>query len=136
MNSIELARKLGAALQQEPEYIRYQIAKQQNDEDQELQELMQAFEVQRMKLNAEMSKDDRDEEKIRELNKGLRDLYMQLMRNENMAEYQDAKAAMDDRVKYINSIISLCVAGEDPETCEPAATGCGSGGCGGCKGCS
>lgn len=135
MNTIELARKLGAAIQQEPDYIRYHIAKQANDEDEALQQAIAAFDTLRTRLNAEMAKDARDDEKITQLNSDLRAQYTLVMSNPNMTAYREAKAALDEKVNYINAIISLSVSGEDPETCEPTSA-CGPGGCAGCKGCS
>jgi len=136
MDMIKLTRELGAAIQQDTRYVNLQVARQNNEEDEGLQELIKEFNLQRMNLNNEVSKDERDEEKIKAVNAAVRAIYDEIMNNPNMAAYEAAKQEMDALTAKITGIISLCVNGEDPETCEPSV-GCGSqGGCSGCSGCS
>ena len=58
------------------------------------------------------------------------------MLNENMRKFEEAKQNVDDMMNYLIQILSLCVNGEDPATCEPKSEegGC-SGNCGTCGGC-
>ena len=135
MDMIKLTRELGAAIQQDTRYVNLQVARQNNEDDEGLQELIKEFNLQRMSLNNEVSKDERDEEKIKAVNAAVRSVYDEIMNNPNMAAYEAAKQEMDALTAKITGIISLCVNGEDPETCEPSG-GCGSGGgCSGCSGC-
>ena len=70
MTTIEAARKLGAALQADEAYIKYTEAVKKNDENEELQKIISEFNLKRMNLDAEISKDDaeKSEEKIKTLN--------------------------------------------------------------------
>lgn len=133
MNVIEITRQLGKAIQEDPRYIEYSRAKELNDADEELQKLIGEFNVGRMQLNREMSKSDKDQDKIAEMNTKIRGIYADIMRNENMARFNDAKSEFDGMMIEINKILQLCANGEDPETCEPTSSCTGS--CATCGGC-
>lgn len=129
MDIIEMTRKLGVAIQEEPSYIAYQAARAANDEDEALQKLIGEFNMLRISLSNENGE---NEKKTEELNEKLRACYHEIMQNENMQAFNQAKDDLDRLVNQITTIITLCVNGEDPETCE--SSGC-SGSCSGCSGC-
>ena len=133
MDLIQQTRALGAAIQQDSRFVALQIARQNNEEDEGLQELIKELNLQRLNLNNEISKEPRDEEKLKAINTAFRAVYDEIMQNPNMQAYEAAKTDMDALVANINGILALCVNGEDPETCTPSG-GCGSG-CSGCSGC-
>ncbi len=130
MDIMELTRKLGAAIQEEPSYIAYQAARAANDGDEELQKLIGEFNMLRISISNENGGEN--ETKMEELNEKLRACYNEIMPNENMQAFNQAKDELDRLVNQITTIITLCVNGEDPETCE--ASGC-TGSCSGCSGC-
>ncbi len=132
MDVIEITRELGKAIQADPRYCKYLSARSKNDADEELQQLIGEFNMGRMQLNREMSKQDKDQDKISEMNLKIRDIYGKIMENPNMAEYNDAKAEFDDLMIRINGILQLCANGEDPATCEPSNC---TGSCATCGGC-
>ncbi|MDR1892227.1 MAG: YlbF family regulator [Oscillospiraceae bacterium] len=133
MDIIEQTRALGAAIQQDSRFVALQIARQSNEEDEGLQELIKELNLQRLNLNNEISKEPRDEEKVKAINTAFRAVYDEIMQNPNMQNYEAAKTDMDALTANITGILALCVNGEDPETCTPSG-GCGSG-CSGCAGC-
>ena len=133
MNVIEITRELGKAIQADPRYSAYLAAREKNDSDEELQRLIGEFNMGRMQLNREMSKTDKDQDKINELNQKVRGIYADIMRNENMAAYNNAKSEFDDMILEVNRIIQLCANGEDPATCD-TKSGC-TGSCETCGGC-
>ncbi len=133
MTVIELTRELGKAIQADPRYHEYNAARQANDSDEELQKLIGEFNMQRMQLNREMSKPDKDQDKISSMNLSIRELYGKIMANEHMAVFNDCKTAFDDMMLEIQNILTLCANGEDPETCEPKSSCTGS--CATCGGC-
>ena len=51
-----------------------------------------------------------------------------------MVAFQEAKDKMDSMTKQIDAIITLCLQGEDPDTCHPDLSQC-SGDCSACGGC-
>ena len=134
MTTIEAARKLGAAMQADEAYIRYADAVKKNDENEELQVKISEFNLKRMNLDNELSKDDneKDSEKIQALNTELRAIYDEIMANPAMVEFNAAKAGMDKLLQDINTIIMMCAQGADPETCEISAC---TGSCSTCGGC-
>jgi cell fate (sporulation/competence/biofilm development) regulator YlbF (YheA/YmcA/DUF963 family) len=137
MQPIQAARELGKAIQEDERYTAYFTAKEKNDGDEALQNLIGEFNLQRENLTMMVSKpeDEKDQSKIDELNTKMRETYAEIMSNENMRAYSAAKAEFDGMLGGINQIVAMCCEGADPDTCEPAARGgCGSG-CGGCGGC-
>ena len=134
MDIIALAREIGKELQKDQRFLDLQVARQNSDEDEKLQEMIGEFNLKRMAINNEAQKDDRSEEKIKELNDELRHIYGQIMMNENMNAYNDAKTALDALVQRVTAIITMAADGEDPETCDSDPSAC-SGNCASCGGC-
>jgi cell fate (sporulation/competence/biofilm development) regulator YlbF (YheA/YmcA/DUF963 family) len=133
MDVIQAARELGRAIQADQRYKEYQIAKAANDADSDLQEKINEFTRIRQELHMEMSKSEKDNEKIQTLNRNMQDAYNKVMQNHNMANFVIVKSAMDKLINEVNGIVSLCCEGEDPDTCQ-YTEGC-SGSCSGCSGC-
>ncbi len=133
MNVIESVRELGKAIQQDERFIRYAKARLQNDADKDLQAAIGNFNITRMELDREMNAEEKNEEKVKELNEELRRVYGEIMSAPAMVEYNTAKVELDQMVGEINTVISKCLDGEDPETCETTAACSGS--CSTCGGC-
>ena len=129
---IEMAKDLGYAIQQDERYIRTQLAQAAADEDEKLQELIGEFNLKRIAINSETTKEDKDGDKIQRLDAELRDIYAHLMANEHMAAYNEAKTELDKLINRIATIVTMSAQGEDPE--DVPAEGCG-GNCSGCSGC-
>lgn len=134
MDLEKMARDMGKEIQKSEEYKRLQKAKDANDADVDLQNMIEEFNLIRMKMQTETQMQDQDEEKIAELNTKLRDIYTKVMGNKNMMEFNEAKQDIDDLMNQITGILMLSVNGEDPETCDPTPSGC-SGSCDSCGGC-
>ncbi len=135
MDAIKAARELGKAIQADPRYIDYVNAKEANDKDEELQNLIGEFNLKRQSIQYEMNKgDEKDADKIAKLNTEMQECYGKVMGNVNMANFVIVKNALDKLLEDVNMIISMCCEGEDPDTCEPAAHAC-SGSCSTCGGC-
>ena len=74
-----MARELGRAIQADDRYIAYCLAKQANDEDEQLQNLINAFNLKRVELQMEISKPDKNDDTIQELNNLIKDTYQKIM---------------------------------------------------------
>ena len=133
MGIIEATRNLGVEIQKDERFIRFIKAKLANDNVEALQNQIGEFNTIRMNLDREMNAEKQDEEKIKELNEKLREIYTAVMSSKTMLEYNTAKADVDAMLNDINSIIMQCVEGEDPTTAEPQ-TAC-TGSCSSCSGC-
>ncbi|MCR5015256.1 MAG: YlbF family regulator [Ruminococcus sp.] len=133
MDIIEMTRELGKALQTDDRYIAYMLAKQANDEDKALQEQIDSFEKMRYDLSMEMTKENKDTDKIKELDDNIKATYNKIMSNKNMIVFAAAQKSLESLVGNIQEIITMSANGEDPATCEPS-TGC-TGSCATCGGC-
>jgi cell fate (sporulation/competence/biofilm development) regulator YlbF (YheA/YmcA/DUF963 family) len=133
MDVIKAVRELGKAIQQDERFIRYAKARLENDNDKELQASIGEFNIIRMELDREVSAEDKNEDKVKELNEKLRRVYGEIMSAPAMVEYNTAKVELDQLVNEINTVISKTLDGEDPETCDTQAACTGS--CSTCGGC-
>ena len=134
MDIIELTRELGKALQNDDRFIAYNLAKQANDNDEELQNLINSFTDMQKKLNEELRKEDSDSENLKEIDRTIKSTYNKIMSNKNMIVFTAAQKSLENLVQNMTQIITLCANGEDPDTCQPSS-GC-SGSCSTCGGCS
>lgn len=135
MNVIEKARELGVAIQADERYIKYHEAKKNNDNDENLQKLIEEFNFKRVQLNSEMSKPDKNQERLSELDSEIKSLYGNIMANENMSAFNKAKNEMDTLLSQVNMIITMSANGEDPLTCPIEVSSSCSGSCSSCAGC-
>ena len=85
-----------------------------------------------MNLDAAVSAEEKDEAKIKELNEELRKLYDEIMADETMVEFNEARQGVDKLLNDVNAIIAMSAQGADPETCE--ISDC-TGNCSSCSGC-
>lgn len=135
MNMIEKARELGREIQASEAYIKVMSIKEACDEDKGLQEAIGELNLKRMSINNEAQKEERNEEKIKQLNDEFREIYQTVTQNENLLAYNQAKTELDGMVQRITGIITLCGDGMDPETADYEPPACG-GECSSCSGCS
>ncbi len=133
MDIIEQARELGRAIQNEEVYVNLHKVQAQADADSQLQEYIGAFNLKRMQINDEASKKDRDQDKLTALNKEMREIYSQIMSNENMIAYNEAKEAFDKVINRVIAIVQQSAEGADPSTADYAENCSGS--CSTCGGC-
>ena len=136
MDIIKLTRELGAAIQQDDRYAKFQAAQMANEEDKDLNDLMGKIQLVHMSYQHEASKEDANEQKLAAYETKFNDLYKKVMENEHMRDYEVARAEIDEMMHYITGILALCIQGEDRATCEPEEEHhhCG-GDCSGCSGC-
>ena len=134
MDIIEMTRELGKAIQADDRYIAYTLAKQANDDDEQLQNLINAFNLKRMQLQMEVGKADKDDEKIAELDEVIKTSYKSIMDNPKMKVYQAAKEGLDELLNQINTIISMSANGMDPDQINLDLASC-TGNCSTCGGC-
>jgi cell fate (sporulation/competence/biofilm development) regulator YlbF (YheA/YmcA/DUF963 family) len=130
MDIIKMTRELGKAIQSDERYTFFADVKKEMDSDTELQAKIQQFNLDRLNLQEQMGSGAQD---TKELGEKIKESYAEIMGNPKMGKFEDAKAALDDLLSQINTIIEGSVNGLDPETC-PTISGCG-GACSTCGGC-
>lgn len=134
MTIIEMAREMGKVIQESEEYKALMNARAASDNDENLQSQIQQFNLVRMNLEMESSKEDASQEKVSNLNEELMSIYTQVMDNEHMVAFNEAKEVIDTLMNKATSILAAAVNGEDPMTFDPEAHSCG-GSCSTCGGC-
>ena len=100
----------------------------------DLQNMIGEFNLARMDLNNEISKSERSDERIAELNTKVNDLYGKIMADEGMTAYNEAKRDCENLVNYIDAIINTAMNGGDPMTVQEPSASC-TGSCSTCGGC-
>lgn len=137
MDIIKLTRELGAAIQQDERYLNFAKARQENENDAELNELMAQIQMVQMNYQMEASKETPDSAKMQSYEEQFNDVYTKFMDSDKMKTYEAARTEIDNLMNYIMQILGLCVNGADPATCEPEQEhdhSCG-GSCSSCSGC-
>lgn len=132
MDIIEMTRALGKAIQQDERYIRLSLARDNNDNDEKLQEMIGKFNLKRVEVNQEAARPDKDQAKLDQLNESIRTLYKEIMENPNMVEFNAAKEEIDSLMNFVNQILVLSINGQDPDTVEQSSC---TGSCATCAGC-
>ena len=123
MDCIDLFKRAAMALQTDRRYLALDQARKMNDSDEELQNMIGEFNLARMDLNNEIGKPERNDARIAELNEKVNTLYGQIMSDEGMVAYNEAKRECEALVNYIDAIINAAMNGGDPMAVqEPSAS--------------
>ena len=117
MDCIDLFKRAAVALQTDSRYLVLDQTRKANDKDEELQNLIGEFNLARMDLNEKVNS-----------------LYGQIMGNEGMVAYNEAKRDCENLVNYIDAIINTAMNGGDPMTVQEPSASC-TGSCSTCGGC-
>ena len=105
MDIIEMTRELAKKLQQEEAYILLNTTQRAVEEDDALQEAIADFNMKRYELTQEVTKKDRDDAKVDELDKLVRQMYDDITNNEKMAAYNKAQDEFNDMFEYVLHIL-------------------------------
>ncbi len=133
MDIITLAREIGKEIQKDERYERLQAISQKNDGDIELQSLISQFNAQRLEINKEITKPEKDQAKLAAMDTDFKTLYNTIMELPGMVEFNEAKNDMDKLLSFVSQIITQSASGADPDSIEQADD-CG-GDCSACHGC-
>ncbi len=123
MELIKLARELGKAIQADERYLKLEKCIEANEKDAALNELMAKIQFVQTAYQSE-AQGEGNAEKLAQYDNEFQQLYAQVMQNENMKNYEEARAEIDKMMNYLVGILALSVNGEDPETCEPSKNEC------------
>lgn len=132
MEIIKLTRELGKAIQADERYAKFVAARETNEKDDELNELIGKMQLIHMSYQHEASKEDANEQKLTAYEEEFMELREKIMNNQNMIDYEKARMDIDEMMNYIVAILTECIKGEDPETCEPPQEHSCSGNCSSC----
>ena len=133
MEIIKLTRELGKAIQADERYAKFVAARETNEKDDELNELIGKMQLIHMSYQHEASKEDANEQKLTAYEEEFMELREKIMNNQNMINYEKARMDIDEMMNYIVAILTECIKGEDPETCEPPQEHSCGGNCSSCN---
>ncbi|MEG1994770.1 MAG: YlbF family regulator, partial [Oscillospiraceae bacterium] len=102
------------------------------DADQGLQKQIAQFNELRIELNKEISKEEKDNDKLTELDKEIQGVFAEIMKNENMVKFNEAKGEIDKMMKFINEILMGTMNGENPDEIQEHQC---TGSCSSCSSC-
>jgi len=114
MNTIELARQLGHAIQQEEAYKAVTLAGDAIDADTELTALIEEFGKKRESIS-----ETTDTAALESIDKELEELYNKIMSNPKMVAFEKAKHEFGHLMDRVIAIVTKSADGEDPDTAEP-----------------
>ena len=87
MDVIKLTRELGAAIQQDERYLAFAKAREDNEKDPELLDLMGQIQLVQMNYQREAAQENPDSEKMAEYERQFNAVYDKFMGNEKMKAY-------------------------------------------------
>lgn len=128
---IELAKELGAKIQKSKEFLDFKSFKEKMDSDEHLSDMRKEFNNIKELLNKEISKENADQDKIKQLSGNLRNMYEKINDTKIVCEYEFAKKNLDLLVSNVNNIINESAHGTFSESFLPSC----SGSCSTCDGC-
>lgn len=136
MDAILKFKEAALAMQQSEPCLSYTAARNAYENDEVIQAKIGEFNLLRLDLNNEMSKDPQDSDKINDLNQKAGELYNEILGSPSMVALDAAKAEVESMIGYVNTIINSAIDGADPMLVEPPVEeDCECGGsCGSCGG--
>ncbi|MCD8180792.1 MAG: YlbF family regulator [Firmicutes bacterium] len=121
---IEKTRELGEMIQNSEEMKNVKNAEILQANNDEAQELLKAFNLQRMNLARDMQNEKISrEEAIKKNNEAFEEM---VSKSEVISGYIEAKQAFDALVNQINQVLNFYITGQDPNCTHDCST------CGGC----
>ena len=135
MDLLNMARELGYAIQNDPDYIDFKIKEQNVECDEGLQKIIRDFKLKKVDINHEISKEKSDTDKIDKLNKEISTLYNSMVSHETMKLYNEAKEKFNQKLQKVSMIINRSALGEDPYAVNVDQELSCNGSCESCGGC-
>lgn len=125
MEILDMARQLGEAIRDSEVMTRLKAAEEAQNNDADAQKLIGEYNLTRMQLAQRAQKEDITKEEMEEIQKELSAEFEKLMANSTIAEFLEARGALDALVNQVNGILTHYITGEDPEGCTHNCSTCG-----------
>ncbi len=122
----ELAAALGKALKEDERLVRLEKAKNDYQNEHELQKMLVEYEVQQKALQGEITKEERDTVFIDLIQKRIDELYKLIMEHPVFAALNEAQAEVNELMNAVNNTITFNITGEQPSCTHDCST-CGGG---------
>ena len=108
------------------------MAKTAADKSEILQDKLGQFNLKKLDLNRAIIAEEKDNEKIAELNGEVKNLYEAIVSDPLMIAYSTTKDELDNTVRFIMQIIQGSANGDNPYEIEEQSCGGDCSACGGC----
>ena len=131
MDILEMAKQLGEAISLSKQFVNYANAEEKFKTDDDAQELLLKYNTQRSELAVQMQNENIKPMEMIEIRKKLAKQYNDLLKNDVIREYTEAKAAAEKLLADVNAVIQFCVTGEEADGEHSSC----SGSCATCSGC-
>ncbi len=122
----ELAAALGKALKEDERLVRLEKAKNDYQNEHELQKMLVEYEVQQKALQGEITKEERDTVFIDLIQKRIDELYKLIMEHPVFMALNEAQAEVNELMNAVNNTITFNITGEQPSCTHDCST-CGGG---------
>lgn len=124
---IELAHSLGEEIAKSEEIKNLNIAKENFDNNEELQKKMKEYEAERILLGQEYAKnpEEADERAMANLKARIEEITHEISTSPDYIAFANAQQAMNDLMASVNAEIKFCITGERPSTCTHDCSTCG-----------
>ncbi len=124
---IELAHSLGEEIAKSEEIKNLNIAKENFDNNEELQKKMKEYEAERILLGQEYAKNpgEADERAMANLKARIEEITGEISKAADYIAFANAQQAMNDLMAAVNAEIKFCITGERPSTCTHDCSTCG-----------
>ncbi len=122
----ELATALGKALKEDERLVRLEKAKNDYQNEHELQKMLVEYEVQQKALQGEITKEERDTVFIDLIQRRIDELYKLIMEHPVFAALNEAQAEVNELMNAVNNTITFNITGEQPSCTHDCST-CGGG---------
>ena len=96
--------------------IEFEEAKKEYENNEELKNALQEYEIQQQALQVEMMKEERDTLTIDAINERINELYHQIVTHEAFLKLNQLQVEVNDLMNEVNNTITCAITGEDPKT--------------------
>ena len=119
-----LAAELGTAIKNDPRMIRFAEAKKHYEADEQLQKILQEYDVQQAALQQMATDPDRDTHLVDMVQSRINELYEAILARPAFGELLRAQEESGKLMEAVNNTISYMITGELPECSHDCST-CG-----------
>ena len=122
---IEKTKELGKLIQDSEQVKNFNLAKAAYDSDEEVQRLIQEFNLHKMTMMSLTQGEEQDQQRIQEVEERIKAVYEKIMATDKMQKFQAASKAVQELLNQVNGVISFYVTGEEPSDCTHDCSTCG-----------
>ena len=122
---IEKTKELGKLIQESEQVKAFNLAKAAYDNDEEVQRMIQEFNLHKMSLMTLTQGEEQDQARIQEVEERIKAVYEKIMANEKMVQFQACSKAVQELLNQVNGVIGYYVTGEEPTDCTHDCSTCG-----------